>query len=489
MRLGFVSGSYTARSTAIADEECINWFAESVESQGAVVPSKVYGGQAAKTVAGLLGTPGLSVFTTLPQSPTRGSCEANGRLFVVAGTQFIEVSSIGAQTAWGNVGNDGTPASLVFNSLQILIVSAGRAFCFTLATNVIVEVTGDLAGVPVLADYSDTYFIVMFQDNNKFQLSQVLDGTTWPGQLVNEVSVFADNISSIRCNHRELWVLGQLRSQPYQDTGSTEAFDPIPGTMLEMGCAATFCTSRVDNSVFWIGADERGSLVAWRSSGYTPVRISTYAVELDLSKYSTDQIAGIVSYAYQDAGHLWWTLYIPGSNWSWVYDVVEGLWHKRCSWNPKTATFGPHFSWNYVRAFGKHLVGDWNSGNLYEISMDNLTDNGANILRVRRTPTVINEKERVYHAEITVDFAAGNGPQPPLIDGNGQPRQPQAMQRWSDDQGNNWSNQHTAGTGMAGAYGTRVIFRRLGQSRQRVYELSVSDPVRWAIVDAYLRTA
>jgi hypothetical protein len=223
------------------------------------------------------------------------------------------------------------------------------------------------------------------------------------------------------------------------------------------------------------------------------MRISTFAVETSLSSYP--DISDLVSYSYQDGGHLFWVLYIPNTNCTWVYDVAESLWHKRAAWNPAAGTYGPHRSWNHSYAFGKHLVGDWGSANLYEMKLaydtgggvyDFVTDNGMAIRRLRRSPTLVNEMAWIYHAELTVDFATGLGPQPPLLDGDGNPRPPQAMLRWSDDRGSTWSNEHIVGMGFAGEYNTRAIWRRLGRSRYRVYELSVSDPVPVCIVDAYL---
>jgi hypothetical protein len=486
-RFGFIGPSYSVQSRSVADEECINLFAETNESGGAFDQAQAYGGREYVNLKSYFRTPGLSVFSALPQSPVRGSFYALGRLFVVAGAGLYELSSSGAQTSRGTVANDGNPVSIAFNNIQLLIVSGGHAYCFTLATNALLDVTGDLAGIPVQVDESDTYFIVAFQNSNKYQMSQVLDGTTWPGQLVNEVSVFPDNITSIIVNHRELWVCGQKRSQPFQDTGSTEVFDPIAGALIETGSVSTFSVARVDNSIFWVGQDERGAVIAWRSSGYTPSRISTHAVEVWLSNQAN--VSQLVSYSYQDRGHLFWVLYVPGGDCSWVYDVTEQLWHKRRSWNAALGQWGPHYSWNHVFAFGMHLVGDWNSGNLYQMNMEFLTDNGTNIRRLRRAPTVRNEKRWIYHTQMTVDFQAGTGPQPPLLDGNNAPRQPQAMLRWSNDGGQTWSNEHWRGMGFAGQYAARVFWMRLGRARDRVYELVIDDPVDVSIVDAYLETA
>ena len=64
--------------------------------------------------------------------------------------------------------------------------------------------------------------------------------------------------------------------------------------------------------------------------------------------------------------------------------------------------------------------------------------------------------------------------------------QPQAILRWSDDSTKSWSFEHIQSTGGLGEYQKRVIWRRLGRSRDRIYELTVSDRIPWRIADAYL---
>jgi len=63
------------------------------------------------------------------------------------------------------------------------------------------------------------------------------------------------------------------------------------------------------------------------------------------------------------------------------------------------------------------------------------------------------------------------------------------MLRWSDDGGHTWSNEHWKSMGRIGETGTRVIWRRLGMTmklRDRVYEVSGTDPVKIAIMGAEL---
>ena len=66
---------------------------------------------------------------------------------------------------------------------------------------------------------------------------------------------------------------------------------------------------------------------------------------------------------------------------------------------------------------------------------------------------------------------------------------PQAMLRWSDDGGHTWSNEHWKSMGRIGRFGHRTIWRRLGATmkiRDRVYEVSGTDPVRIYIMGAEL---
>jgi hypothetical protein len=67
----------------------------------------------------------------------------------------------------------------------------------------------------------------------------------------------------------------------------------------------------------------------------------------------------------------------------------------------------------------------------------------------------------------------------------GQGFDPQVMLRWSNDGGytyqpiNLW---HTAG--KVGARLVRVQFNKLGMSRDRVFEVSMTDPVKRVFIDA-----
>src|SRR5207249_4828299 len=100
-----------------------------------------------------------------------------------------------------------------------------------------------------------------------------------------------------------------------------------------------------------------------------------------------------------------------------------------------------------------------------------------------RGPHVSNNGERMFFRSLQVLLEGGLGPQPPLRDGQGNPRDPQMFFRASKDFGHSWSNQQIADCGSAGEFSKRVIFSRLGSAFDWVPEISMTDPVPWRIID------
>lgn len=63
---------------------------------------------------------------------------------------------------------------------------------------------------------------------------------------------------------------------------------------------------------------------------------------------------------------------------------------------------------------------------------------------------------------------------------------PQMVIDWSDDHGRTWSNGRTVSMGKVGEYSVRCKAWRLGHARDRVYRVTISDPVKRVILSAEL---
>ncbi len=472
-RFGLIGGSYTSQSVNADSEMTMNWYPETIEANG-------------NSQMALYNTPGLSLFCDLTGVAVLGLITFNGRTFGVTGTTFWEIFADGTKVNRGTIAADLNLVSMVAGPNQVLIASAGIPYVFNLTTNVLTAVNPALLANVAQVEYMDGFYIALLKNSNTIQSSNPDDATTWaPGTQQTSVSLFPDMVMGIKVMHERIVTLGLKASTAYYDAGSFPfpfAADPSAG-VIEQGTSSEWGQVILDNTLFWIGQDSRGAGIAWRANGYTPTRVSTHAEEYAWSKYPA-RTSDVIAYGYQELGHTFYVAYFPSGNATWVYDVATGLWHQRGTW---TGTqFTAHPSQCHVYCFGQHLVGDYASGKVYTMSSDYLSDAGTQVRRVRHSPHISNEQQWILHHYVQLDMESGLGPQPPLLDGAGLPRDPIISIRWSDDGGHTWSNYHDLPCGQAGQYAKRVILRRLGRSRDRVYEISAADPIPYRIIEGYL---
>lgn len=195
-----------------------------------------------------------------------------------------------------------------------------------------------------------------------------------------------------------------------------------------------------------------------------------------------------IGYAYEEGGQLYYVLTFPTADVTWVFDFTtaqvkpEAAWHQRASYDPVAGVFHRHRSNCFMDFGNRRLVGDYQTGQILDMSRAYFTDNGAPLRCVRRTPHnwLKATRQRMFFSSLQVEFTPGVGLQ------TGQGSSPQAMLRYSDDGGFNWSNEYWVTIGKAGATKNRALWRKLGQSRDRVWEVTFTDPVQRDIIGATL---
>ena len=580
-KIALIGPSYESQSLNADCQSCVNLYPEQIES----------GVGNAELV--LYPTPGLKTSVELSGLSVRGIFTIGLRTFAVSGTDFVEILSNNTSTVRGSVLNDSLPVSFASSAQQLLIASAGTAYVYDLGANTLTPIAGaTFSGQVAQVGYSDGFFIVLIANSNTFYVSGPLDANDWVTNGASLVSVFPDNLISMLVDHREIWFWSATKAVVYYDSGNIFPFDVVPGGFIEQGIAAEFSPAKLDNTIFWLGSDDRGAGVVWRAQGYTPARVSNHAIEFAMQGYS--RISDAIAFSFQMQGHYFYQLYFPTANKTWRYDTATNMWHEAGFWDVVTASFTAHRSQVHTFNFGKHLVGDWKSGKVYQMDIPRFSggvwlfadDDGNPIRRVRRAPHLSREQKFTTHHQLQVYLESGLGPIPPLP-GNEPPsniplgdalggiwflgvsnigvlttnpgfgnagtiilndpgnttswlvrvstlgvlstittpfspfypqnfalvsadgtqrygmqvttlgvlqtnfmeaitRAPQISLSWSDDGGHSFSNEYAIGAGKAGEFSNRCMWRRLGRARDRVYQISMSDPVPWRIVAGYL---
>ena len=454
------------RSINAANNRMVNMYPEIIAEGG-------------KEPAFLNRAPGLRLLTTVGQGPVRGEWQYGGYAYIVSGNTLYRIDNLYNITTIGVVANDG-PVSMSDNGTQLFIACNGPSFVYNATTLAFAQITDvDFPGA-LTVSYLDGYFVFIEPNSQRVWTTTLLDPLSIDPLDFASAEGSPDNLVSSITDHSEVWLFGTNSVEVWYDaaTGAGFPLQRIQGAFNEIGCAATYSVAKLDNGLFWLGADNRGQGVVYRSQGYTGVRVSTHAVEWQIQQYGN--ISDAIAYTYQQDGHAFYVLTFPTAQATWVYDIAAQAWHERASFT--NGAFSRHRSNCQMFFNSEVIVGDFQNGNIYAFDLDVYADGSLPqkwLRSWRALPTGTNTLKRTAQHSLQLDCETGVGGT----------TDPQVMLRWSDDGGHTWSNEHWKGMGMVGEYGTRVIWRRLGMTmklRDRVYEVSGTDPGKLAIMAAEL---
>jgi hypothetical protein len=357
---GFVGPSYTSQSRIASCDRCVNWYPERLESP------------VGKTRGALYPAPGFELFATLTDSPVRGLHHINGRTFAVGGGKLFEISNTGVVTERGSGINnlDGTAATLHSNGdagFQVFVCSGSKGYIYDLQDNTFTQVVDGAS----FGGFLDGFFLALDPGTSTLKISGLEDGSSWDALEVAQRNAGADKWSAMLVSHREIWLFGNATTEVWYNAGASPfPFEKNPGVFIEHGISAPASAAILDNAPIWLGQNADGGAIVYRANGYTPVRVSTHAIEYALSTYST--LADAEAWTYQDQGHSFYVLTFPTARVTWVYDSVTGMWHERGSWDNGRFIEIPVRC--HAWAFGQHLVGGRNTGNVYRMAIDIATD-------------------------------------------------------------------------------------------------------------------
>ena len=302
-----------------------------------------------------------------------------------------------------------------------------------------------------------------------------------PGAFYALKDSSTDNIVALQENERELYIVGERTSEVWYNAGLTNfAFSRIPGVGPQMGCSAPYSLARVGEKLMWLAQNEQGQNMVVMNNQYSWERVSTHAIEHALASYPL--VSDAIGWGYEEEGHMFYVLTFPTADITWSLDYTTYMksgqtfgWHKRLSYDPVGGVYHRDRANCFMNFGDVRIVGDYQTGQLHQLSRQFYTDAGFPLKAVRRTPHIWQQENRgrLSFSQLQIEFTPGVGLQ------TGQGSSPQVMLRWSDDGGFTWGNEVWASIGNAGATKHRAIWYLLGSAnvRDRVWEASITDPV------------
>jgi hypothetical protein len=202
------------------------------------------------------------------------------------------------------------------------------------------------------------------------------------------------------------------------------------------------------------------------TNGYTPKPISTPAVELKLVEGDRTKL---IAFAYTENGSWFYVLTINEET-TFVYDPDTAQWHKR-----KSSTIDKWLIDGAINIYENGSAVGYSGKDLQALSINTLTENGDRIRREAITLPINKTVNKIRVHEVQLDMEGGFE------------TEAQVTLQMSKDSGKTWRNGVDATTGAVGEYTRRVRWLRLGQTRDAIFKIVITDAIPIRILGLWVR--
>lgn len=513
MQIPFCGPTYNGRSVNIDASRCVNFYPE------------LTGTEDNKTRMSLVGTPGTFLFSFGQSNEvTIGSTVFNNTLFIVVkssapSVKLYSVNTSGVRTLRGTLttttatrvafANNGLSVSTIGGD-QLMIIDGTDGYIYNVTSTVFTKISGGgWPGTPKHVEFIDGYFVIINGALSHYT-SNLYDGLTWNGIARGSVIATPDNIRTV-INHRQtLFFIKEQSTEVWYnagvDTTKGTPFARQQGAVYDYGIRAKWSLARGGGSFYFLCTQriaDSGQLIGVAEvTEFSPVLVSPSSINYRIA--SSTNLDNCFAYFYTESGHSFYVLTNPDDDWTIVYDITTKMWHERSSLMTYSTDINRHVSNCYAFFNNKHIIGDYRNSSLYYMSSEYLNDNGNPIYSYRTAQTIvdINNRDAVFISSLSIDAETGNsveqssyivvtpyaagtsGGGDVLIKADGsitagviRPASPfvKAYLSWSNDAGHTWSDEYPCDVGTVGQYTTRLLWRRLGRARDRVFKLIMKD--------------
>lgn len=460
--------SYKSRSSLSSCQRLYNMYAE---NSIAISPLKV---------PSIFNTPGLDLWIDLEISnDIYGFTTMNNFLYVVCGVTLYKISTNKIVTEIGNISTVPNPVQMTENGLQVTILtSSGISYYYTEETNILAQITDPNYQLASSVCTIDGYTIFSKQESGEFFVSDLRNTSVYPFSYRATAEALSDNITRVISYNRQLYIFGTESIEIWQSTGIGDPpFQRINGAFVQQGCNSKGSINIDTSGIFWLGDDN----IIYQMNGYTPIRVSTFGIENEISKMKITGDA--ISFIYTQAGHKFFCLTFPSENKTFCYDIITQLWHERGSFNfngSDQIAWGCKYGINFKNLI---IVNGVPGGKLYSLNLDTYKEENQEILSEIISVLVLENYNNFNINNLILIIDSGVGLEEPAQGSN-----PMIMFSFSIDGGYTWINRSPISMGKIGKYRQRINWTNLGKSREFIFRFRVSDPVKRSFLACYAQT-
>ena len=458
--LPIANGFYESDSLPISAQECVNFYPNIVQAP-ALNQETLYG------TAGLEEVANADTLTG-----NRGAHEMNGVPYFVMENRLFSMASDLTLTFHGEIA--GTErVSMADNGTQLMVlVPDGNGYIYNHVTDTFGQITDPdftANGNPQLVVFIDGYFCLT-TDTKKFIVSSLNDGYSYNALDFGTAESDPDDIVAPVVFKNQLFIGGSQTIEAFQNIGGADFPFQRTGLFLQKGIVSPFSIQTLQDTFVFIGAGQNESPAIWTLQGNDVAKISTTAIDKELSQLTQDQVASIYSWGYAEKGAYFVGFALPSS--ALVYDIITKRWHERKS--VVGGVLGGYRVTAMVRAYNKIWAGDLIDGRVGRLDSEVYTEYGTTIQRSIVTQPFQSNMDSfvVPEIEMTVESGVGNSA---AVD-------PQIGLSRSKD-AKTWSDTRYRSMGKIGEHNHRAIWRRNGRaSRFELFRFTMSDPVKPVLI-------
>lgn len=329
--------------------------------------------------------------------PVRGTYNAEGRFFAVAGNTLFQITTGGISVPLGTVPGVGRVSfshNQITNGNEILVNNGNSGYIYNTVTQVFQRITDTSYPGGLRAVFINNRFVQIEPARRYLFNSALADGLGYTAldRFTSETS--PDLAMGIESIGNQLAVFSSTTTEWFEDTGANPQPFRSTGIVADKGAAGPFATAKMDNQLFFLADDG----VFYRYQGYNPVRISTKPIEQAIRNKNWFNAFTTV---WEDSGYAvcYWTF--PDGH-TWGYDASAGKWHRRESyglnrWRLNSLTYWQN-AW-----YG----GDFQSGRLWQLDWDYLLEGDQEFESIRACGVIADNQNRVIHERLELVMNTG----------------------------------------------------------------------------------
>lgn len=456
--INFTGGDYQHRSRPLTKQWTRNFWPQPVPNQKA------------KSNYILQSFYGLKRWKDFDGGLNRGTKKSKGILYRVAGTTLYKVDKNGNHTSLGFIG--GSNRCIMSAMGDQIIIANGSGVVYVYDGENVTQVTDENIGKPRGVTVLNNQAIYDQGSGSGWDVSDVGKPGTING-LNNATAESSPDDLLIPYSFTEtLFLFGTETTELWYNSGTgNPPFDRIQGATLTVGLGAINSIAQNPDFLFLFGDDKQFHTLTGGTTSVDTV-ISTPAMAAEIQKYEvTDDVIG---WTMQLEGTWFYVATFPNQNVTWVF-TVGGEWFQ---WG--SSSIGRIRADSYVEIFDKHLVTDFESGNIYELDAYTYTDVDETIVRTRDTAPMSGMQfqaagkefelnDLIFFLETNVGLLEGQGSDPVMA------------VSFSKDGGKTFGTERFVKVGKLNDGRTVARVKNCGRFYECVIRIRVSDPIYWAI--------